>query len=137
MKKTFRTVVFFVALSIAFAGCQKEPIVDSHIMVTDETNAISVVCTIDGVCQQFSFTRYEEWHAFLNQLFKLVENGRTVSFYNTGVTVNTKQTRKIVTYETSDKKDAEAWAEDMRKDGYRVTIMFDASSGKYTCIAVI
>ncbi len=137
MKKTFRTVAFLVTLSIASAGCQKEPIVESQIMVTDETNAISVVCTIDGVCQQYSFSRYEEWHAFLDQLFKMAENGRTVSFYNAGLTVNAKQTRKIVTYETSDEKDAMAWAEGMRKDGYRVTIMFDASSGKYTCIAVM
>jgi len=136
MKKVIRTVALFAVLSMVAVGCQKETITDwqANMVMPSETH--NVVYTVDGTTYTASFSSEVEWLAFLDRLFALAEEGRSVSFRNAESPVNTKQNREIVTYTTRDKADAENWADVMQKGGYRVRIDFDEHTGIYTCTAV-
>lgn len=136
MKKNVKRVAMIALLSIAAIGCQKENL-NVPLMVSEftETSCSEIVYAIDGETHQISFNSEEEWLAFLDYLFSKAEEGRVVRFTDARTTVCTKQSREIVTHETRDKQDAEAWAESMRKKKYDVYISYDSSTGIYTCIA--
>ena len=95
-----------------------------------------VVYTVDGVRYTASFSSEAEWQAFLDRLFALAEEGRSVSFRNAGSPVSTKENREIVTYSTQNKAEAEAWAKAMGLEGYNVTIDYEQTTGIYTCTAI-
>ena len=48
---------------------------------------------------------------------------------------NDTQTREVVTYDTTNKKDALQWADKMEGLGYTVNISYDESTGIYHCRA--
>ena len=136
MKKVFRTVALLAALSMVAVGCQKETFNDPQTQMVMPSETHDVVYTVDGVSYTASFSSEAEWQAFLDRLFALAEEGRSVSFRNAGSPVSTKENREIVTYSTQDKAEALAWADAMRKAGYDVHIVFDENTGIYTCTAI-
>ena len=136
MKKTIRTVALLAVLSLVAVGCQKESFNDSQTQVVMPSDTHDVVYTVDGVSYTASFSSEAEWQAFLDRLFALAEEGRSVSFRNAGSPVSTKENREIVTYSTRDKIEAEAWADAMEKNGFRVFIDFDEPTGTYNCTAI-
>ena len=89
---------------------------------------------IDGVTYQASFDNEESWKDFLHWLFALAEEGHRVSFRN----ANQERgiTKETVTHVTFDHDEALAWADNMRKRGYEVTVTFDENTKEYTCVAI-
>lgn len=137
MKKTIRTVAFIAVFGMVATACQKEPMLNLQTATINEETAINVTYTVDGMTSQASFSSDEEWQTFLSQLFVWAVEGRSVVFCNAEtMVVNTKQTREIVTFTTTNENEAGKWADDMRKEGYKVYITFDSESGIFTCIAV-
>lgn len=138
MKKIFKTVALLTALSMVAAGCQKEPMLNPQTTTINEGTAINVTYMVDGRTNQASFSSDDDWHAFLDLLFTWAEEGRDVSFGSVeSYANNVKKDRKVVTYTTENKKDAEEWASAMEKEGYYVHIDFDETTGIYTCIAIM
>ncbi len=133
MRKIFRTVAIIALMGMAAASCQKETIVESWNVVSNQ--AVKTVCyTIDGVTRPASFTDDASWNEFLDWLVTQAEEGHRVSFHGD----NYKQSamKETVTYTTSDHDDAVKWANKMEKDGYAVAIDYDKSTGLYTCVAI-
>ena len=136
MKKVIRTVALITVLGMVATGCQKETFADWQANIVMPSETLNVVYTVDRTTYSASFGNELEWLAFLDRLFALAEEGRSVSFRDAGSPVNAKQNREVVTYTTRDKSDAEKWADVMQKKGYDVSIDFDANTGVYTCTAV-
>ena len=136
MKKIIRTLAFIMALNLTMVSCQKEQEINPQWMTPEYCNTETVSYFIDRVQHVTVLSNAEEWRAFLDRLFALAEEGRSVSFRDAGSPVNAKQNREVVTYTTRDKSDAEEWADVMQKGGYDVSIDFDANIGVYTCTAV-
>lgn len=136
MKKTIRTIALIAVLGMAATGCQKEQMMETMVVVTNDESYLRITYMVDGECCLATFDSDEEWQAFLNRLFGWAEEGRSVCFCNAGATTSAKQNREIVTYTTRDESDAFLWADNMRKDGYKVYISFDSETGVYTCTAI-
>lgn len=135
MKKTFKTIALFSVLGLVAVSCQQEPMVELTTIASSPYEHC-VVYAYDGMNHQLSFTSEEDWLLFLDQLFALAESGKPVTICNAESRVSTKQTRKIVTYTTENRKDAYTWASSMEAEGYRVSISYDKTTGIYTCTAI-
>ena len=121
MKKYYLLAAVIAALLLA-TGCQKETFADWQANMVMPSETLNVVYTVDRTTYSALFGNELEWLAFLDRLFALAEEGRSVSFRDAGSPVNAKQNREVVTYTTRDKSDAEKWADVMQKKGYPLTV---------------
>ena len=133
MKKQIKTLAIFIALSMVAASCQKEEVL-LPIPVGQETTANNVNYTVDGKTFQAPINSDQDWSEFLYRMLALAEEGHTVTI-SSRVSA-TSSTKEIVTYTTTSKPDAHAWADNMTAQGYDVTVHFDNNTGIFTCIAV-
>lgn len=126
-------MAIFIALSMVAASCQKEEVM-SPIPVGQEASANIVNYTVDGKSFQAPINSDQDWSEFLYRMLALAEEGCTVTISSRVQT--TSSTKEIVTYTTTSKPDAYAWADNMTNQGYTVTISFDNTTGVFTCTAV-
>ncbi len=131
MKNQIKAMALVAVLGLMATSCTKESAMDG-IGVVD--TAQSAVYIVDGQQYYANPQTEEEWSAFLDGMFALVEEGHTVQFWRRGV--QTSCTKKKVTYTTTSLADAKAWCNQMANEGYHVTMTYDQSTGVYTCIAV-
>ena len=136
MKKNLKSIALLAVLSLAAAGCQKETIVEQGVQVQQNASVRTVIYTVDGMTMQISLRGEQEWQNFLNWMFALAEEGHQVTFFNDSARNNIQSTKEKVVYTTDDKSDALRWAADMTENGYEVTIVYDSSTGIYTCTAI-
>lgn len=135
MKKIVRTLALMLVLSMAATGCQKENLLEPQGVVAENQTVRKVVYTVDGVSGSATLTGEAEWLAFMNRMVALAEEGRSVTFWNEGK-VQTCNAKEIVTYTTSSKPDAIAWAAAMTDNGYYVTITYNERTQMYECVAI-
>ena len=133
MKNQFRTLAIFIALCMVAASCQKEEI-QSPIPVEQKATDNIVNYMVDGQSYQAVINSELDWSDFLYRMLALAEEGHTVTILSQFS--STSSTREVVTYTTTSKPDAHAWADNMIDQGYQVTITYDGSTGIFTCIAV-
>lgn len=136
MNKKTRTVAFFIILCMAAVSCQKENISNPISINAEITSSQNVSYMIDGTTYQIILHNQAEWDAFIQRMLALARNGHSIVLSNGESVATVSSTKEIVTFTTDDENEANAWATEMIKDGYSVTITFDKKTGIYTCIAV-
>lgn len=137
MRKIFTTIALVAVLGTLAAGCQKDDIAEPTCLVAENDNtAYTVRYTVDGTSHTITLIGDQAWHDFLDYLFALAEEGRTVSFRNEEAASSIIPSKETITYTTGNKEDAYKWANNMYDKGYNVTITYDDETGKYTCYAI-
>ena len=136
MRKTFTTIALVALLGTLAASCQKENYIDQPTIVSESCATYTVQYTIDGVSHTITLIDEESWSEFLNYMLDLAENGYQVNFRVEDSTSNTISAKEVVTYSTTDRDDAYAWAEKMGKNGYSVGVSFDKEKKIYICYAI-
>ena len=135
MKHIIRTAAFLAVLSVAAAGCQKEPMTGVETASCEAATMKTVTYTVDGEAYRIVVANDEEWHSFLDMMFALAEEGHNVSFRQ-GNAQERGTAKEVVTFTTTDQGEAYHWADQMSNQGYEVSITYDKKTGVYTCIAV-
>lgn len=135
MKIKFKEVALLAVLGMAAAGCQKESAVEPVIATDNPVAMRTVYYSIDGECGQVTFLDEHSWKDFLDWMFALAQEGRSVSFRE-GSALRQSAAKDVVTYTTKVKNEAYAWADIMVKQGYEVSVQYNASTGIYTCTAI-
>ena len=134
MKKTVKTFALFLGMSLVAVSCQKENVEDFQTPVLEQAETVTMHYVIDGEVYQTVFANEQAWNDFLDYLIGLAEEGHRVSFRRGG---NEQRVSKdVVTYVTTDHDKAHAWAYEMGKAGYEVSISYDEKTKEYTCIAI-
>ena len=135
MKKVFKLAACLALLGTTAVSCQKENFGDTRIATEENMAVYTVSYSIDGVNHSVTLVGDASWADFLNWMFALSEEGHNVTFrLNTNQQVNS--TKEELTYTTTDKDLAYAWADQKASEGYTVNVSFDKVTGIYTCTAV-
>ncbi|MBP5541622.1 MAG: hypothetical protein J6X88_08255 [Bacteroidales bacterium] len=139
IKHQTKLAALLAVLSLAATSCQKENITEPSLMGIEEGN--SSVCvmsySVDGVAGRISLKTPAEREAFILRMITLAKEGHRVTFRQENNTTNALASKDVKTYSTKDKVKAYAWADEMIDLGYVVTIVYDESTGVYTCTAEI
>lgn len=135
MKKVIRPLAFFIMLSIAVTGCQKENETLLPYNVAVQQAGVSVSYTYGSDTWSATLNDNGDWYNFLDRMFALAMEGYTVVITPSASAVTT-DTKETVVFTTTDKAEAEAWTKSMVMDGYSVSIQYDDKTGAYTCTAV-
>lgn len=133
MKKTFITVALLAVLGTMAVSCQKENIDETGIAAECST-VYTVNYSIDGVTHQTTLYGYAAWEEFMRNMLALCRDGYDVIFRDANaVSLGAKET---LTYITHSESDALSWCETKYKEGYSVSMHYDADKNEYTCVAV-
>lgn len=137
MKQPIKTVALLAVLGMAAVGCQKENIElpNQKTAVSDTATVYTVRYAIDGVAHLTTLHGEAEYSAFVYGLLTLAEQGHEVLFHNAFQASGDAATREVVTYTTGDKDEAHDWACRMEKEGYKVSIKYDAENNEFICVA--
>lgn len=136
MHKSLTTFALLAVLGTLAVSCQKENIIDETSIVEENAKIYTVSYSVDGVNHQITLIGDEAWHDFLNRMFALAEEGHKVSFRNEERASRVASSKESVTYTTTNRDEAYAWADNKMKEGYNVSIYFDRKTGVYTCEAI-
>lgn len=136
MRKIFITIALFAVLGTLAVSCQKENIIDDTCVVAENGTVYTVSYSVDGATHHITLIGEDAWHDFLNRMFALAEEGHEVSLRNEDRASRVLSSKDVVTYTTTNRDDAYAWADKMSDEGYAVTIRFDKETGIYTCNAI-
>lgn len=131
----FKKVALFLVLSLAAVSCEKETFRDSTVFMEETVASRTVVYSIDGVTRQMTVLGESSWNSFLDWMFALAEEGHVVSF-RLGDSSQNVSSKETVTFTTTNKNEAFAWADAMVESGYSVTVQYDDKTGIYTCTAI-
>jgi hypothetical protein len=132
MLKKIRTIAVVLLLMMA-ASCQKETISEPFSYTAMDESSI-VYYTIDGEPYWYKIESEEQMYELLYALFAKAESGSVVTINRSGNCQN-KSVRETITYSTSSKPDAYAWAANMISQGYNVSVTYDPNTGLFNCIA--
>ena len=137
MKKIQLTITLAAALAALCVSCKKEDcMVLSETSTLESNNALFEIClSVDDETFLTTVSNPKEWHNLLDRLFAWAEEGHNVSFWNSRIPCDISA-KETVSFSTSSKDEAYAWAEKMGKTGYKVTIVFDSESNQFICIAI-
>jgi hypothetical protein len=137
MKKQVFTVALLAVLGAATVGCQKENIMDtvSETSISEAATVYTMKYTLNGIAYTATLNSEEEYSAFMLHLMALAREGNIVEIRDANRPANAMSTKEVVTYTTSDEKDAITWSAKMIADGYSVTITYDPNTNIYTCTA--
>lgn len=131
MKNRIKLMALLAVLAVTATGCTKENVEDNMGIVA---TTHSVTYIVDGQQYYANPQTEEEWSLFLDRMFALTEEGRTVNFWRSDV--QTSSTKEKVTFTTTSLLDAKAWCKQKANEGYTVTMTYDQETGEYTCIAI-
>ena len=131
MKNQIKVMALFTVLGLVATSCTKESAMDGIGVVATTQSAVYIV---DGQQHYANPQTDEEWSAFLDSMFALVEEGHTVQFWRSSV--QTSSTKEKVTYTTTSLSDAKAWCDQKANEDYIVTMTYNQETGEYNCIAV-
>ena len=136
MNRKIKTLALFTALSFFAVSCQKETSFEQNAQLQQSESVRNVVYTIDGLSFHTVIRGEKDWSDFIDWLMSLATEGRKVTFRNGDVIAGQSVGKEVHTYTTTDKKKASAWCQEMSDAGYEVTMVYDAETGIYTCVAV-
>ena len=136
MKISYKPIALLAVLSIAAAGCQKEPIVEPTMQFQQNVNIRNVTYTIDGVTFFATVRGEQNWHDFIDRLLALAKEGHKVSFRNGDVCQSGMSAKETVHYYTNNSEDARNWCVTMADKGYSVSMEYDDETGRYHCTAI-
>ena len=114
-------------------GCTKDNLQD---YVNIEAVQSAVAYLVDGQQYYANPLTEEEWSAFYERMFALVEEGHSVRFWRNNVRTQISSTKVVETFSTPDKTKAEAWCKEKYDAGYTVSMTFNQQTGQYDCVAV-
>ena len=128
-----KTAITALATALAFAlltltGCQKE-----H-SATTPADTYTIHYEVDGVSHTADLSDDMNLTAFMLSMTQLASEGCIVTVFPRGDST-AWASKTIVTFQTSNRDEASAWAAEMHNQGYTVTIVHDSDTGTYTCIA--
>ena len=128
-----KTAITALATALAFAlltltGCQKE-----H-SATTPADTYTIHYEVDGVSHTADLSDDMNLTAFMLSMTQLASEGCIVTVFPRGDST-AWASKTIVTFQTSNRDEASAWAAEMHNQGYTVTIVHDSDTDTYTCIA--
>lgn len=136
MKKVVRTMAIFATMFMIATSCQKEQMPEPQGIVAEVSAIYTVHYTIDGASNSAVLYGEQAWHDFLNYMFALAKEGYDVSFYEENASANVVSSKETVVFTTSSENEAYAWANEMAKAGYAVSVKYDDNTGIFTCTAI-
>ena len=132
MKKLL-PILLLMTLPVVFDGCSKDngPYYDDEVAIRD------VYYNVNG--EEFAITLRgeQEWNDFVNMLFDRADEGCVVLFQCTSTTYEqlTADTKKPLSFKTTDRGEAQKWASEKGKQGYVVIVSYDKKNKVYKCQA--
>ena len=144
MKNTFR----FIAIILALAGvtsCKQNPPVEPNTLWQDGEQTIAY--TVDQDISEITLQSDAEWDGLIGKLLDYAEDGRAVSFYNTGRKVTlqgaaakakgTGQGKSDQTITTTSREKIKAWCREKEAEGKTVTIVYNKATGEWSGTAYV
>ena len=132
-KIRIRLMVLMLVLGVLSTGCRKENVTDGTDVVMS-TNSVTYI--VNGQQYYANPQTDEEWSAFFDRMFALVEEGYSVRFWRNDARVRTASTKEVIKFSTTSQVEAEAWCIEKIKAGYEVTMVYNQETGEYDCYAV-
>lgn len=133
MNKVAITVALFALLGTVTVSCQKET---ETIPSSDWSQvAYNVRYSIDNHIYYACLQSPEEWHTFLSDMLALSRKHHRITIHKLCNNCIIASKEKEV-FQTSDKGEAEAWAEKMMLAGYDIIFEFDDETGNYIITAI-
>lgn len=138
MKKHVISVALLAVLATMAVSCQKENVTDfaSETVVSQTGTVYTVQYAVNGVLHTITISNDDEWGAFMQTVFALSREGYSVCIMDGNRQFNSFAAKETVVYTTSSETEAESWTQKKVLEGYKVTVVFDKDTGKYTCIAI-
>lgn len=144
MKKTFRIIAMILALA-GVTSCKQNPPVESNTPWQDGEQTIAY--TVDQDISEITLQSDAEWDGLIGKLLDYAEDGRAVSFYNTGRKVTlqgaaakakgTGQGKSDQTITTTSREKIKAWCREKEAEGKTVTIVYNKTTGEWSGTAYV
>ena len=135
MKKVFITGAVLAVLCAMSVSCQKERLDEPQKMVMNNESVRIINYVVDDVESSVVLHNDTAWMLFLDNMFDLSRQGHSVTVYDVGAFQDNMATDETLTYVTTIKNEAVIWTSKKVEEGYRVTVIYNDSTGEYTCIA--
>lgn len=138
MKTILRFTTLTVMLALSFAACGPEPV------TPDDGNSDSrervVLYSVDAVEMRQTLETDKEWDALLDLFCSYAQEGKVVKFYNTSHAQtfsdkNSCNTKRAISFSTTNRDEMVAWMKEMEKQGRTVSVSFDSSTGRWNGMA--
>lgn len=144
MKNTFRIIAMILALA-GVTSCKQNPPVESNTPWQDGEQTIAY--TVDQDISEITLQSDAEWDGLIGKLLDYAEDGRAVSFYNTGRKVTlqgaaakakgTGQGKSDQTITTTSREKIKAWCREKEAEGKTVTIVYNKATGEWSGTAYV
>ena len=144
MKNTFRIIAIILALA-GVTSCKQNPPVEPNTPWQDGEQTIAY--TVDQVISEITLQSDAEWDGLIGKLLDYAEDGRAVSFYNTGRKVTlqgaaakakgTGQGKSDQTITTTSREKIKAWCREKEAEGKTVTIVYNKATGEWSGTAYV
>lgn len=144
MKNTFRIIAIILALA-GVTSCKQNPPVEPNTPWQDGEQTIAY--TVDQDISEITLQSDAEWDGLIGKLLDYAEDGRAVSFYNTGRKVTlqgaaakakgTGQGKSDQTITTTSREKIKAWCREKEAEGKTVTIVYNKTTGEWSGTAYV
>ncbi len=144
MKNTFRIIAMILALA-GVTSCKQNPPVEPNTPWQDGEQTIAY--TVDQDISEITLQSDAEWDGLIGKLLDYAEDGRAVSFYNTGRKVTlqgaaakakgTGQGKSDQTITTTSREKIKAWCREKEAEGKTVTIVYNKTTGEWSGTAYV
>ncbi len=136
MKTKALLAALLVLTCLVAASCQKEPASVPQPTTPDAAVAYTVSYSIDGQSNTMVVNSEGELTAFLRYLNMQARHGHSVEIALEGVEGSAPATKDTQTITGASESEILAWETARLREGYRVTITFDADTGTYSGVAI-
>ncbi len=127
MKQLLKLTALLAVATLALTSCNPET--EDNVPVKER----DITYTVDGNTKTVHLTTDAEFETLLDRFCDYAENGSNVTFYNAGQhsVGNSKGTKDIVTYSTTNRENMKRWMRAQEDAGRTVTVTYDPTSGTY------
>lgn len=95
----------------------------------------TVQYAVDGVLHTITISNDSELDAFMQTVFALSREGYEVHILDENRPANGLSTKETQVYTTTNESNASTWSRNKVYNGYQVTVVYNQTTGEYTCIA--
>ena len=137
MRKQFIPVALFAVLATMAVSCQKENVIDfaPETTISEAGTVYTVQYAVNGVLHSITISNDSEWDAFMQTVFALSREGYEVHIMDENRPANGLSTKETQVYTTTNESNASTWSKNKVYNGYQVTVVYNQTTGEYTCIA--
>ena len=137
MRKHFIPVALFAVLATMAVSCQKENVMDfaPETTVSEAGTVYTVQYAVDGVLHSITISNDSGWDAFMQTIFALSREGYEVRIVDENRPANGFSSKETQVYTTTNESNASTWTQKKVLGGYQVTVVYNQTTGEYTCIA--